>query len=241
MPLYKPELFTIDSVMDFYQNANGVHYKVYGGTSPKAEFCRYTFDGNEKEIGMQELEKALVNLKSNTENTNPYTIQVFTKEKKKKDGTSTGYSTTQISFQLNKAERYLPYPGVGMTQQTDPDLKLMLTKIVETQNLLISKLSEEEYEEEEDKKDSGGFLGAVLNNEKFQEMAIAAISGIFTNNMMRQQPTALAGIPNEDQQNKALQAIQLIANKDPHFGDHLLYLANLDNEKYQFLLSFINK
>jgi len=83
MPLYKPELFTIDSVMDFYQNANGVHYKVYGGTSPKAEFCRYTFDGNEKEIGMQELEKALVNLKV-TQKIQILTLFKFLLKKRKK-------------------------------------------------------------------------------------------------------------------------------------------------------------
>jgi len=236
---YKPELFSIDSVIDFYQTADGVHFKIYGGTSPKAEYCRYHFEGDEKEIGLQKLDEALHGLKSNIDNTNPYTIQIFKKPSKKKTNEVEAQRSTQIVFQLNKPERYLPYGGMGMVQQqsSDPDLKLILSKIVEGQNLLISKLSEEQYEEEQPQQ--GGFLGAVLQNERFQEMAIAAISGLFTKGLSGNAPSALAGIPNEDQQSKAMAAIQLLSEKDDHYGDHLLYLANLDQQKFNFLLSFI--
>jgi len=236
---YRAELFSIDSVMDFYQDADGVHYKIYGGTSPKAEYCRYHYDGDEKEIGLQKLSEALYGLKSNIDNTNPYLIQVFKKPSKKKIANIEAQAATQIVFQLNKPERYMPYPGIGAMQpQSDPDLKMILGKIVESQNLLISKLSAEEVEEEEEEK-KPDFLGAILNNENFQQMAIAAISGFLTKGSMPT-PTALAGIPESDQQEKALKAIELIAAKDKNFGDHLLYLANLPNSKYELLLSFIN-
>jgi hypothetical protein len=237
---YKPELFSIDSVLNFYQLSDGVHYKIYGGTSPKAEYCRYYFDGDEKEIGFQRLDEELQSLKNNIDNTNPYLIQIFKKQGRKKIAAIEDQPTTQIVFQLNKPERYVPYGGMGMMpQQSDPDLKMILSKIVEGQNLLISKLSAEEVEEDIEENPEGGFLGAVLNNEQFQQMAIATITGILTNKFMLNTPTALAGIPNEDQQTKALQAIELLSNKDAHYGDHLLYLANLDDQKFKFLLSFI--
>lgn len=246
---YKPELFSIDSVLDFYQNADGVHYKIYGGTSPKPEYCRYHFEGDEKEIGLQKLDEALHGLKSNLKNTNPYLIQIF--KSKSKDRRKVAVKTTdienqystQIVFQLNEPERYLPYNGLGMVpQQSDPEMKMVLAKLVEGQNLLISKLSAEEIEDDEPAPQQQNFIGAILNNEKFQEMAIAAISGLLTSKFLSSnQPTALAGVPmaNEDQISKANYAVDLLSKKDPLFGDHLLYLANLDDSKFNLLLSFI--
>ena len=233
---YRAELFNVDSVMDFYQNADGVHYKIFGGTSPKAEYCRYHYDGEEKEIGAQKLDEALYGLKSNIKNTNPYLIQVFKKPTKKKVVGIESQPTTQIVFQLNEPERYMPYPGMGSVQsQSDPELKMILAKIVEGQNLLISKISSEEIEEQEEKKPD--FLGSILNNENFQQMAIAAISGFLTKG--NNNPVALAGIPESDQQEKALKAIELISQRDKLFGDHLMFLATIPQSKYEMLLSFI--
>ena len=238
---YRAELHDIDSVLNWYEEQNGIHYKIYAGTSSdKPQFCRYYFDGTEKEIGLQELNKALQGLKSNIDNTNPYIIQVFAKPKKAKGGDLSPLNTTQIIFQLNKAERYLPYNGMGMMPQqaSDPELKNILAKIVETQNILISKLSADELEDEEPE-EKKGLIGSLLENEQIQQMAVAAIMGFLNKGIPSNAPTALAGIPDADQESKALQALELLKNKDEKYGDHLLYLANIDSNKYNFLLSFI--
>jgi len=230
---YKPELFTLDSVINFYENANGVHYRVYGGTSPKPEYCRYSFEGNEKEMGLQELERALMGLQQNTDNTNPYLIQVFPKAKKTKEG-QVVQIPTQIVFQLNKPERFVPQMMGG----TDPELKMILAKMVETQNILISKMNANEVEEEVEEEKPQGLAG-LLNNPDFQNVAIAGISAIlgkFINGTPQAQ--ALAGVPDE-QEAKAKEAIRILSKKDSLFGDHLLYLANLPDTQFKMLLSFI--
>ena len=67
-------------------------------------------------------------------------------------------------------------------------------------------------------------------------VGIGALVSRFTN----KQPTALAGIPDNEQITKAQTALQLLAKRDEKFGDHLLYLANIDDSKYNMLLSLMN-
>jgi hypothetical protein len=124
-------------------------------------------------------------------------------------------------------------------QQSDPNLSRLLEKMMENQNLIISKLSAEEFEEEQEKPNA---LGAILNNPE----AISAIIGYACNFLDRIIPpknnaanlSALAGIPDE-QREKALQAIEILSTKDSQFGDHLLYLANIDQATYKMLLGFM--
>ena len=115
----------------------------------------------------------------------------------------------------------------------------VVDEIIENQVKNSAKLSEEEFEEEEEKKENS-FLSGILNNPEFQSMAINAISGLIGKGLTgTPQPTALAGIPDE-QKEKALIAINLISKRDEKFGDHLLYLANIDDAKYNMLLSLMN-
>lgn len=235
---YKPELFNIDSVMSFYESADGSYFKVFAGTYIKVENCRYIFEEDDKEIGSQKLMEALICLESNKDNTNPYVIQVYKKGRKLKDGSYLQSAPTQIVFQLNKPERYQPYYAPPQQQQADPALRELLGKIVEGQNLLISKMSASEVEEDYEEEKPKGLAG-LLDHPQFQEMAIDSIS-MFMNKFLTgsPQPQALAGIP-EDQQVKANQAIAILSTRDDHYGDHLLYLANVDADKYNMLLSFI--
>jgi len=244
---YKPELFSVESVLDFYEGADGIHFKVFGGTSPKPEYCRYYFDGEDKQLGAEKLNDALIGLKGNTDNTNAYLLQVFKKPGRKKASAmvSDAAEATQIVFQLNKAERLLPYSmGMIPTQQTDPALTEAIRKMTETNNAILSKLSASEIEDEPEP-EKKGFLGSILENEKFQEMAIMAISGILTKGfsgaMGSNNPTALAGIPgsSDEQQHKAAEALIFLSQRDPNYGDHLLYLSKIDDSKYNMLLSFI--
>ena len=238
---YKPELFNKESVLDFYDGAKGVTYKIYGGTSPRPEYCRYLYDGKEKELGLQELDRALTGLQNNLDNTNPYLLQVFSNAKKTKDGEITS-ATTQIVFQLNKPERFTPYYPSGMAgiqQNSDPEMKSILKQMLETQNLIISKLSAVEAEDEDEDKKDKGFLGGLLENEQMKDLLAVGI-GALVSRFTNKQPTALAGIPDNEQITKAQTALQLLAKRDEKFGDHLLYLANIDESKYNMLLSLMN-
>jgi hypothetical protein len=236
MAVFKPELHRLEDVLDYYENSQATQYKIFAGTSPKVEYCRFYFDEDEKEIGLQKLSEALRAIQQNVDNTNPYILQLI--EKKKVARGKDVESLTQIVFQLNKAERYLPMMAGIQNNQPDPNFSRLLEKMIEGQNLIISKLSAQEFEEEEEKPKG---LAGILENEQFQQMAIGAL-GLIINKFAAPGPTggvtALAGIP-DDQKQKALQAIEILSSKDANYGDHLYYLANIDDSTYKMLLSFM--
>jgi len=239
MAVFKPELHRLEDVLDYYENSPATHYKIFAGTSPKVEYCRFYFDEDEKEIGLQKLSEALRAIQQNVDNTNPYILQLI--EKKKVARGKDAESLTQIVFQLNKAERYLPMMAGMQQQQPNENFSRLLEKMIEGQNLIISKLSADEFNEEVEEEKPKGF-GAILENEQFQQMAIGAL-GLIINRFaasgsMAPPVTALAGIP-DDQQKKALQAIEILSTKDANYGDHLYYLANIDDSTYKMLLGFM--
>lgn len=235
MAVFKPELHRLDDVVEYYENSPATHYKIFAGTSPKAEYCRFYFDEDEKQIGLQKLVDALRAIQQNIDNTNPYILQLI--EKKKVARGKENDNLTQIVFQLNKSDRYLPIMS-GMQQSGNDSQMRLLEKMIEGQNLIISKLSAEEFSNDMEDEKSKGF-GSILENEQFQQLAIGAL-GLIINKFAGQQSqvTALAGIPSE-QKEKALQAIEILSNKDSDYGDHLLYLANIDNSTYKMLLGFM--
>jgi len=238
MAVFKPELHRIEDVIDYYENSPATHYKIYAGTSPNLQYCRFSFENDEKQIGLEELQKGLMAIQQNSENTNPYLLQLI--QKKKNPKSKENDNVTSIVFQLNKAERYLPMMAGMQQQQTDPNFSRLLEKMIEGQNLIISKLSAEEFEEEQEKPN---VLGAILNNPE----VVNNIMGYAFNFIDRIMPpvknnvsniSALAGIPDEQRQ-KALEAIEILSTKDEQFGDHLLYLANIDSSTYKMLLGFM--
>ena len=239
MAVFKPELHRLEDVLDYYENSPATHYKIFAGTSPKAEYCRFYFDEDEKEIGLQKLAEALRAIQQNVDNTNPYILQLI--EKKKVARGKENDNLTQIVFQLNKAERYLPIMS-GMQQQPNDNFNRLMEKMIEGQNLIISKLSADEFGEDMEEQKPKGF-GAILENEQFQQLAIGAL-GLIINKFAAPSltgaatVTALAGI-SDNQKDKALQAIEILSSKDANYGDHLLYLANIDNSTYQMLLGFM--
>jgi hypothetical protein len=239
MAVFKPELHRLEDVIDYYENSPATHYKIFAGTSPKAEYCRFYFDEDEKEIGLQKLAEALRAIQQNVDNTNPYILQLI--EKKKVARGKENDNLTQIVFQLNKAERYLPMMS-GMQQQPNDNFNRLMEKMIEGQNLIISKLSADEFGEDMEEQKPKGF-GAILENEQFQQLAIGAL-GLIINKFAAPSltgaatVTALAGI-SDNQKDKALQAIEILSSKDANYGDHLLYLANIDNSTYQMLLGFM--
>jgi len=239
MAVFKPELHRLEDVIDYYENSPATHYKIFAGTSPKAEYCRFYFDEDEKEIGLQKLAEALRAIQQNVDNTNPYILQLI--EKKKVAKGKENDNLTQIVFQLNKAERYLPMMS-GMQQQPNDNFNRLMEKMIEGQNLIISKLSADEFGEDMEEQKPKGF-GAILENEQFQQLAIGAL-GLIINKFAAPSltgaatVTALAGI-SDNQKDKALQAIEILSSKDANYGDHLLYLANIDSSTYNMLLGFM--
>jgi len=237
---YKPELFSIESVMDFYHNADGTHFQVFGGTTAQPQFRRYIFDGEEKEIGMQKLEEALFGLKSNTENTNPYLLQVYSNPKKKGDISN----TTNIVFQLNKTDRIMPYMAGMMPQQSDPEMKQLLARLVESNNIIVTKLSQSEVEEEfeEEPKSFGDTIGNILKEPEVAKMVIGELMGAWADFRSKlkgnvgnyNQPGGIAGIPEDE----SIVILKNLMGKGVTI-EHLRKLNDMNDIKLTMLLNML--
>lgn len=178
MKPYKPELFTVDEVQQFFEISKGNSWRICAGTNPRTDdFSRGECIVNDKQLAAEQLHDCLIALKQNFENTNPYTLYVFNMVKGQvKDRTA-------IIFQLNKSERYLPAVGsVG----TDPQMIRLMEKMIENQNLMASKLAALEMDQDEDEDEdqpagAAGILGKLLEKPEVQDFlmngAMAIVSG----------------------------------------------------------------
>lgn len=216
MASFKPELFDIDSVMNYYElNCNKFpNWRIYAGHSVNKDFLRFEVVGDASNAAA-ELSNSLQAIKYNAKNTNPYTLQLFAHEGKKGDSRS-------IIFQLND-----PMQGAGQIVGGfvggghSPEMLRLLEKQNETLNLLASKISaieakqNEQDEIEEDEDENGDLIGGLLKNPEFQAKAIEFVSGLFT----PKQPAAIAGIENNEI--KVLQMASELLACDPLFFDVL--------------------
>lgn len=234
MAAFRPEIFTIDEVLNFYDTAEGNDYKVYAGVNPSPQYLRYNFSGD-KEIGRQELQMALTQLRNNVENYNPYLIQVISEEKVSK-GRKKEPILTSISFQLNRPQQFLPMnqmSGVG-----SPRTEMLLEKLIEQNALMQSRLSAlesiGELEEEEEEPQSP--INAMLNNPDLQQAIITGIMGLVGGMFTKTgAPTGIAGIEDTDE---ALKILHSLMDKGVTI-EHLRKLDEMNSMKLKSLLMML--
>ena len=235
MAAFRPEIFTIDEVINFYDAAEGSEYKIFAGVNPTAQYLRYNFVG-EKEIGRQELVNALTQLRNNIENYNPYLIQVISegstgRGRSKKENSPV---LTSISFQLNRPQQFMPMQsmsGIG-----SPRTEMLLEKLVEQNQMLQSRIAAieamEELEEEEEEAPKSP-IDQMLSSPQVQEALIAGVmslmSGLITKGGT---PTAIAGIGDEAE---AVEILRSLMSKGVTI-DHLRKLNEMSSAKLSSLL-----
>ena len=234
MAAFRPEIFTIDEVLNFYDTAEGNDYKVYAGVNPSPQYLRYNFSGD-KEIGRQELQMALTQLRNNVENYNPYLIQVISEEKVSK-GRKKEPILTSISFQLNRPQQFLPMNQMGNVGS--PRTEMLLEKLIEQNALMQSRLSAlesiGEMEEEEEVEQSP--LNAMLSNPQLQETIVAGIMGLVGNMFSKTgAPTGIAGIEDTDE---ALKILHSLMDKGVTI-EHLRKLDEMNSMKLKSLLMML--
>ena len=234
MAAFRPEIFTIDEVINFYDAAEGSEYRIFAGVNPTPQYLRYNFVG-EKEIGRQELLNALTQLRNNIENYNPYLIQVISegstgRGRSKKENSPV---LTSISFQLNRPQQLMPMQsmaGIG-----SPRTEMLLEKLVEQNQMLASRIAAiealDEIEEEEEAPKSP--IDQMLSSPQVQEALIAGVmslmSGLITKGGA---PTAIAGIGDEAE---AVEILRSLMSKGVSI-DHLRKLNEMTNAKLSSLL-----
>jgi hypothetical protein len=233
MAAFRPEIFTIDEVINFYDAAEGSEYKIFAGVNPTPQYLRYNFVG-EKEIGRQELVNALTQLRNNIENYNPYLIQVISegttgKGRSKKDMPV----LTSISFQLNRPQSMMPMQA--MAGMGSPRTEMLLEKLVEQNAMLASRIAAieamEDLEEEEEEPKSP--FDQMLSNPQLQETLIAGVMSLVSGMITKGgTPTAIAGIGEEGEE---IEILRSLMSKGVTI-DHLRKLNEMSSTKLSSLL-----
>ena len=230
---YKPELFTLEDVMNYFAISKGSCFKIYAGTNPKADdFSRGECSDGDKNIAEERLAECLISLKQNVENTNPYTLQVYNLDKK-----GLQIDKNCIIFQLNRPERYNAYPAM-IAGTGDARLASLIEKSIEQQNLIISKLSAQEVEEEEEEEpESAGVLGKIMERKDIQDYMVgAAIAFVdkIMNKGLGQAPTYGGGVAGTVDQ-ESITLLQQLYNKGVT-NETLQKLNEMSAAKLQSLL-----
>jgi hypothetical protein len=231
--MLRPEMFDINELLDFYEAAEASDYKIYMGTKPTADFCRYSFAGD-KQVGRQKLLEDLTQLKNNPENYNTYLMQVISE-----NGTGRGKAKkdpilTSIIFQLNRPMQYNSYQP-QMAGMANPRTEMLLEKLVEQNSMLQSRIAAieamDELEEEEEETPKSP-IDQMLSNPQLQEALIAGVmsmvSGMFTKGV----PTAIAGFGDETE---PVEILQSLMSKGVTI-EHLRKLDQMNNAKLSSLL-----
>jgi hypothetical protein len=233
MAAFRPEIFTIDEVVNFYDAAEGSEYKIFAGVNPTPQYLRYNFVG-EKEIGRQELVNALTQLRNNIENYNPYLIQVISDGNTGRGKKKESPVLTSISFQLNRPQSMMPMQA--MAGMGSPRTEMLLEKLVEQNAMLQSRIAAieamEDLEEDEEEAPKSP-IDQMLSSPQVQEALIAGVmslmSGLITKGGA---PTAIAGI---DDEAEAVEILRSLMSKGVSI-EHLRKLDQMGSAKLSSLL-----
>ena len=183
----------------FDRNATTPYFSVWSNSTPSKKELNFGWYEEDLEAGRNKLENDLDALEQNGVN-ELYTILLH--QKKNKDGYITLDTPYYASLKFRAAE--LEQPMVMPMQHiagmsSNHRLESVLEKMMETQNMILTKLSADEFEEEEDDNDENDMIGGLMKNPEIQAMIMGGIGKIF--NLAGEKPVAVAGVTelNEDE------------------------------------------
>jgi hypothetical protein len=214
-------------VMDWFdRNSASPYYSVWCNRQ-----LLFSWNSDDLEEGRNKLENDLIAIESNGVG-DLLTIKLH--PKKEKGGFITDKTPIYASLNFRPAELERAYyspnaiAGTGSNQLADA-----IARLTETQNLILSKLSEEEFEEEE-KEESA--LGKLINNPAVQGLAIGYISKMLglTNVDAANMQTGIAGI-NEANEDEVMQIVSSLMDKGVTIN-HLRKLDEMSTAKLSSLL-----
>jgi glucan phosphorylase len=221
----KAEIFSKNGVLQFYNNQDGANWEIWRKANIKKDDYRFEkYDDDDKEEGAVKLLNALSDIDIN--NSEVYAIIV-----------DNGKNSASRIFKVNnEVSKFIS--GINQTS-TDPALLALLDKQQQQLNELPSRFNADDNDDDDDEKESG--IMGLINHELYGPMIATAISGIVSKFLPAPAPTALAGIPDE-QNEKINQAIAILKNYDINLGDHLLKLADIaqnNNAQFNMLLKML--
>jgi hypothetical protein len=216
------EKFDIDDVIDWYENQKETTFKIFIGF--KEDYCRYEYDGNDKDEGMTYLHQFLNDIKKNPENTNKYLLQVYSNGKGAKGSNKKG-----ITFQLNRSVQSL-----GSVNSSDNVMREVLNELRAMRAERFEKDIEEDIEEEEEKPQS--ILAGLMAQPQVQNMIMTIVGNIAASFMKPASTPKLAGI-----EESSLEDILKVLFDKGVTQDDLAKLAAMEKSQISMLLTMLRK
>lgn len=245
MAAFKSELFSVETVLDFYDQHEEAMFRIYAGNKADAAYCRYEFFEENKELGKEQLYNILISLKQNSQNTNQYLLQVIKKVRKVKAGVKP-IEFVNVTFQLNSSEINLPYQhgnavnGYAQSSVIETMLHQMQQQIKQQQEFnaqILQRLNEEDEEEEE--APAVGGLQTLLQHPKVMGLIDLAIGKFLGTN---EAPAASINGTNDNA--RIIAAIERLKKVDGSLDSDLEKLADLaeqDAGTFNFLINQLRK
>lgn len=217
-------------IMEWYDdNSSTPYYSVWSG--PKQ--MNFSWNDDDQDAGRQILEKNISAFEQNGVGT---LLTLKLHPKKDKAGHITNVTPHYASIQFRPAELeraiYNPHHIAGVRESETSQL---LKAMIENQNLILSKLSEKEFEEEEPiEKDT---FGELLRNPQIQGLMIAGVSKFLgINDGGIGVPTGIAGI--NDNQKEPIIILNDLMSKGVTI-EHLRKLNEMSSIKLSSLLAML--
>lgn len=250
MAAFKTELFTIEDILNFYEQHEEAAFKIFAGNKPDAAYCRFEFVEDDKPLGTEMLQNNLLALKNNTQNTNQYLLQIIKKARKVKNGIK-AVDFVNVTFQLND-NSVTPYTqgsfvaGINDNHRLEAAIEKMQLQNKQMIEALQQRINELEEDEEETEDTTGSnFIAGLVNNPELQTMVIGALSKLFQgqNSNSMSSNAQINGIKESTDNDAQLNAaITILKVHDISLADDLTKLANIaetNPKQFAFLLSML--
>lgn len=212
MATTRPELFTIDGVLNFYRLAGegATAFAVYAGHRISPENVRFIYEGGNKNDGEGELLSALQAIQESPTNTNVYILQVYMGEKPVRVKKAT--QSRSITFQLNVApwqNGVVAQPGnIGYTATNE--LRQLREEIAAIKAIPAEPDEDEDEENTAPKNAVMMFLGKLLEAPEIQGKIVGAIGKLLDGMLGSNQNKmgAIGAIPAEVSQDEVTKAME---------------------------------
>ena len=215
-------------IMEWYDdNSSTPYYSVWSG--PKQ--MNFSWNDDDADAGRQILEK---NISAFEQNNVGSLLTLKLHPKKDKAGHITNVTPHYASIQFRPAEleRAVYNPNqIGSVHNSE--LSHAIKSLVENQNLILSKLSERDFEDEEPAEENT--INSLLKSPHVQGLMIAGISKFLgLDNGLPTMATGIAGI-NDNSEVEALEILNSLMSKGVTI-DHLRKLNEMNSIKLNSLL-----
>ena len=238
MATFQPEIHNPQGVLDYYDNFDIAGYSVYAGHKIDPKMGRYTYTGNDKNEGREQLTNALNAILQNPDNINTYCIAMLGQKGKKVE------EINSISFQLNKRQSLQPYNQMGAYQ---PNLMNEINAL--RSEIAALKIQQDMEEDEEEEPEEENFLAGLMKSPQIQTMILSQLGNLFSPN---QKVTHVAGIQTEtmtkenevDNEERIYEAVERLKLIDDQLASDLELLCEMgetDKMQFNFLLKMLRK